>query len=272
MAVNINVAAVIIAILVVLIVIFIYVRYFKLGSLEISEQCTKNRDCANNACGRPTAAAGGYLCCPSGRTSTYWGVDYCADMPDLSACWSHAMCASGNCRDPNFASGRRGVCERKAAPDNFCDDNTDCENGQCGRPEAGTNARKVCCKPGQVAKEYGGYDYCTPMPHGVNCFSDAQCKKGGRCKNAGWGLGICWEPQPVGAFCTMDADCLNKQCGFLDSRPETKWSCCPPGRPQKTLGGADYCTNAPKDTTCRWDGQCASGNCKGNTWGRGMCT
>jgi hypothetical protein len=74
------------------------------------EACSSNDECANDACGRATAADGTpTTCCASGALRNYGGFDYCASMPSGSVCWSDAMCASGNCKG-NMNGLRRGTC------------------------------------------------------------------------------------------------------------------------------------------------------------------
>lgn len=72
--------------------------------------CEFGPNCSGGACGRLTATSGAALaCCPSGKTDLYAGYEYCTGMPPGSACWSDAMCASGQCSG-NAGGLRRGTC------------------------------------------------------------------------------------------------------------------------------------------------------------------
>lgn len=75
--------------------------------------------------------------------------------------------------------------------DSECKSNSECSNKACGRVTAADNAPLVCCKSGALDL-YAGYDYCTQMPSGSICWSDAMCASGG-CKNNAGGLkkGVC---------------------------------------------------------------------------------
>lgn len=152
--------------------------------------CNSNSNCANGACGRLTAADGARLvCCPSGGYTTYGGYDYCTGMPDGSVCWSDAMCAAKYCRGNNGGLNK-GICG-KLPVNARCSKNAECANGACGRPTAADGAQLVCCPSGNYTT-YAGYDYCTGMPNGSVCWSDAMCASG-NCKGNMSGLrkGVC---------------------------------------------------------------------------------
>lgn len=72
-----------------------------------------------------------------------------------------------------------------------CASNSECSNKACGRITAADHAPLVCCKSG-ATHLYAGYDYCTQMPSGSICWSDAMCASGS-CKNNVGGLkkGVC---------------------------------------------------------------------------------
>jgi len=75
------------------------------------ESCESNYECANQACGRPTAAEGAEIvCCPSGTTTTYAGYDYCKGMTQGATCWSDAMCQSGFCKGNGWGI-QKGTCQ-----------------------------------------------------------------------------------------------------------------------------------------------------------------
>lgn len=76
----------------------------------VGADCTSNDECANDACGRATAADNTpTTCCASGELRNYGGFDYCASMPNGSVCWSDAMCSSGYCKG-NLSGLRKGKC------------------------------------------------------------------------------------------------------------------------------------------------------------------
>jgi hypothetical protein len=74
------------------------------------ETCTKDRECASDACGRLSADDAHtnlYLCCDG--ITTYAGVDYCKNLPVGAMCWSDAMCQTGLCKG-NLGGLQRGLC------------------------------------------------------------------------------------------------------------------------------------------------------------------
>ncbi len=100
-----------------LIVIFLF-WLFSGSKTEAGKPCKSNSDCEGGACGRLTAASGAELrCCPSNKLSSYWGYDYCSDMPNESVCWSDAQCKSGYCKGNSFLGLipglQRGMCAAK---------------------------------------------------------------------------------------------------------------------------------------------------------------
>ena len=150
--------------------------------------CKSNAMCQNGQCGRPTAADGAEkVCCPDGSTAaTYDGYDYCTNMPDGSTCGSDAQCGSGRC-EGNGGGIYKGTCVRLRSAGEGCDSNGQCQNGACGRASADDDAPKVCCPYGGGVDTFGGFDYCTNMPPGTRCWSDAMCQNG-NCKGNGYGV------------------------------------------------------------------------------------
>lgn len=55
-----------------------------------------------------------------------------------------------------------------------CSIDADCKNNACARETAADNAPKTCCSSGKNSR-YAGYDYCSEMPNGSTCWSDAMC-------------------------------------------------------------------------------------------------
>jgi hypothetical protein len=243
------------------------------GNAPAGASCSLDEDCKNRACGRKTAEHGAPLiCCPSGDTDLYAGYDYCTEMPNGSVCWSDAMCAGGTCKG-NAGGLQRGTCTGDEPVGSKCTENADCKNGACGRQTAQDGAPLICCPSGHT-DTYGGYDYCTEMPDGSVCWSDAMCA-GGTCKGnaGGFQKGTCTGNVPVGGSCSEDADCRNRACGRKTAAPNEGLSCCASGH-TTTYAGYDYCTDMPAGSICWSDAMCASGNCKGNAGGfqRGKCT
>jgi len=76
----------------------------------VGQSCEANKECANDACARESAADGAKkTCCASGDYTTFGGYDYCTKMANGTVCWSDAMCASGNCKG-NMSGLQKGVC------------------------------------------------------------------------------------------------------------------------------------------------------------------
>jgi glycerophosphoryl diester phosphodiesterase len=156
-------------------------------TLPAGEICQSNANCSQAACGRGTAADNAHkICCASGKTSTYGGYDYCTGMPDASACWSNAQCLSDYCRGNNSGTNK-GTCG-KLEINLACQSNSDCKGGACGRATADDQAGRLCCPSGKTST-YAGFDYCTGMPSGTRCWSDAMCNSGD-CKGNASGIKI----------------------------------------------------------------------------------
>lgn len=74
-----------------------------------------------------------------------------------------------------------------------CDDNDDCANSACARQTAADGETTTCCPSG----DYGRYPlvfgpkYCTNMPSGSTCWTDAQCASGSCSSPLGLKKGIC---------------------------------------------------------------------------------
>lgn len=144
---------------------------------NVGGACESDEDCKNSACARATAADNaGLTCCASGGTQMYAGYSYCSEMADGGACWSDAMCASGYCKG-NSGGLTKGVCITRKAAGAACTANGDCANNACARATAAEGTGLSCCASGATTL-YAGYDYCTKMPKGSTCRSDAMCNSG----------------------------------------------------------------------------------------------
>ena len=262
----------VIFIFIIAIIISIYLVYRFYFNRKINETCSFNSQCQNDACGRQTAADNAPLiCCPSGSIDTFGGFDYCTQMPDGSVCWSDAMCAGGTCKG-NAGGLQKGICTGNLPVNSSCTENADCSNNACGRKTAAEGAPLICC-PSNNIDIFGGFDYCTQMPNGSVCWSDAMCA-GGTCKGNAGGLqkGICTGNLPVNSSCTENADCSNNACGRKTAAEGAPLICCPSNNID-IFGGFDYCTQMPNGSTCWSDAMCESGYCEGNAGGfqRGTC-
>jgi len=230
------------------------------GKLKSGTVCSKDADCdGSRGCGRLQRGDSKTVCCPPGtQVGTYGGYDYCYGMADGKKCFSDAMCKSKHCR----TGGICGKLQSRAV----CSKDADCDGDRgCGRLQAG-DSKTVCCPPGTKVGTYGGYDYCYGMPDGYKCKSDAMCKSGS-CIG-----GKCVRKKNAGETCEGgdDDQCKSGKCGWGSSADNAKHICCP--GEMFTKGGADYCQNyLPNGGICRWDAQCKSNYCKGNTFGRGVC-
>lgn len=252
-----------IALVVVLIIVaagwFVYHRYF---NLPASRLCYYDFQCENKACGRVTAAPGAPLdCCPSGETTNYAGYDYCTKMPDGSACWSGAMCAGGTC-EGNVYGAKRGVCVGDTPVGGACHANDECANRACGRQTAASGAPLICCPSGDT-DTWWAHDYCTKMPNGAVCGTDAMCTSGYCRGNTGPGrTGVCAGGRRPDAACTSDWQCANGACGHETAagHGDAPLICCPSGETD-TWYARDYCTGMPNGAICGTNDMCASGYC-----------
>lgn len=105
--------------------------------------------------------------------------------------------------------------------------------GVCARP--GINLPKhnldrfVCCPPGSDYHLYDFHRYCTMIPEGFFCKSNAMCKNGG--------------------------------CGHLGDASDSK-ICCPSGESYYHAGDARFfCRGSKPGAKCRSDAGCSTDNC-----------
>lgn len=150
--------------------IFLYMNYF---NLKDNSECVHNSQCDSGACGYPAAGADKHICCPSKKVNTYAANDYCTEMPNGTACWSDAMCANGVCIG-NLGGVKTGVCGGKAPINTPCKHDNQCANGACGWPSFGAS-QQICCPSGDLDRHVWANDYCTQMPSGTKCLTDAMC-------------------------------------------------------------------------------------------------
>lgn len=125
--------------------------------------------------------------------------------------------------------------------------------GACGRLRGDSDAELRCCLSGRVTMAGDLRDYCTEMPDGETCMTDAMCASrychGGRCKRKASPGEAC----PI----TEDRECANK-CGRSGSAGSS-YVCCP-GR-MRIFGFWDYCLDLNNGQLCEHNEQCKSGWC-----------
>lgn len=69
-----------------------------------------------------------------------------------------------------------------------CHRDNECANGACGRP--GADTALACCDSGHTSS-YWFHDYCTGLPQGTPCWTDAMCGKGSCEGVSGFTHGTC---------------------------------------------------------------------------------
>jgi hypothetical protein len=215
------------------------------GDFKVGDSCNWNADCANAACGRPTAALEDdekKFCCPSGKEeyATINMKSYCTGMPDGAVCIEDTQCTGGTCRG-NSTGFARGLCTGSKKAGEACDWDSDCSGKACGRVyQPDGNPKLVCCADGQTQHVWGGKSWCTG--------------------------------QPVGARCSYDDNCANGACGRETAADGAVTTCCSSGE-ITTYGGYDYCKNMSPGSVCWSDAMCASNYCRGNASGfqKGVC-
>ena len=249
------------------------------GKKDAGQPCISSTECASNACGRPTAADGeAFACCTKGIIM-YAGFLYCTEMPDGATCWSDDMCNTGNC-EGNKGGLKKGTCSAwlpsSKPPGEPCSFDNECENNACGRPTAADGAALECCSSGAALKQeyFAGFLYCTEMPEGATCWTDAMCKTKVCKGNAGgFRKGTCSSTsKPPGEPCSENDECLYKACGRPTAADGAALECC--SSSFLTYGGYQYCTKMPEGATCWFHAMCETGICKGNRGGlqKGTCS
>lgn len=86
------------------------------------------------------------------------------------------------------ASIKANTCPQKNWRGKICDTKNDCGGTACARPSAETDAL-VCCPSGQSTAGPAGV-YCTDMPAGSYCYTDAMCASG-KCSGSLLSRGKC---------------------------------------------------------------------------------
>lgn len=153
-----------------------------------------------------------------------------------------------------------------------CDSNSQCNNNVCGYQSGATGAPLICCPSGQ-SDLFGGFNFCTQIPNGSPCWSDAMCASGVCIGNEGGVTrGVCNGPLPTGAVCSSDNECSNNTCGKQSAATGAPSICCPSCETE-TFGDVNYCTQISNGLACWSDSMCNSNNCVGNVGGsqRGIC-
>lgn len=217
-------------------------------------ECTFDSDCINKVCAR-MGAEGPLVCCPSGQSIMYAGFDYCTDLPAGTKCWDSDSCVGGQCADNcnGFCVGACTSCCGAGQPGDICEDNSDCANGACAYPSYGRGAPHYVCCPSGERHYYGTLYYCTGMPPGTGCPSDATCETGSNCIG-----GECHRRVPAGTPCTSDNDCSGYACGHMSNDSTSPTVCCP------TLGDridpGDFCRyTVQPGNSCTSSWQCTQG-------------
>lgn len=185
--------------------------------------------------------------------------------PNGAACQNSTECGSGNCEP---AVGGGSACCAEACPDGqLCNSDgacvspesdlgTPCTNdgeciggrcfdGVCCDAECG-GACETCAAPGQEGR-------CSASPVGS---ADPQCAAGRQCAGRGQCL------LPLGATCSLNADCRSGECGpALQGGGEI---CCEAVCANgQRCSPAGTCVDAPDPdgSTCAINSDCLSGNC-----------
>ena len=137
-----------------------------------------------------------------------------------------------------------------------CSEDKNCANGTCAH--YGKGGPLQCCPVANGSELYGGYDYCTSLPDGTPCWSDAMCTSG-LCDDTD----TCAPVQAAGSACSSDPQCAGGAC----ARPtypgaDGDYVCCPNG--SELCDGDLYCIGSMPDGGACGDNcndLCQSGNC-----------
>ena len=147
----------------------------------------------------------------------------------VQPCNSDSDCTAPYSSCITHEDGTAGKCMQ------LCESNDDCDNGACGRITARDKAVKVCC-PSDDYSNYAGFDYCTQMPEGSTCFSDAHCETGGQCdKNPACGD----TPTCMNDECAIEWGFYLAECAITKTGVHTKGTCtasCDPSSPEWSPG------------------------------------
>lgn len=148
-----------------------------------------NSTTCTTGCGYPDATRSSPItCCPNGNVGIA-GNAYCKNSANGTPCLDGSQCASGSCAGGNSATGQIGLCQsKKVIPTNkTCGADSDCNTGACAYsdPTGQGNYTLYCCNGQDNWEVWWGHQYCTNLPPGYSCHTDAFCASG-NCQN-----GVC---------------------------------------------------------------------------------
>lgn len=84
--------------------------------------------------------------------------------------------------------------------------------GACGRPNSTANhAQMICCQSGKNDL-YDFMDFCTEMPNGQACYTNAMCASGFCNQTDSGGFCRATNSVPNGEYCNSDSDCKSGYC------------------------------------------------------------
>jgi microsomal dipeptidase-like Zn-dependent dipeptidase len=168
------------------------------GACAAADQCTENRDCADNQfCGEPIA--GRRTCKPL--------------LGDGKLCTRPDQCSSGRCS--------AGLCGQA----DECKAAVDCAVGEyCGDPVAGRRSCKAMKSRGQVCTKDDQCDTkrCTLglCADADECRSNAECRSNQYCGDPIAGKRKCKDLLPNGKACTKASQCASNRCSLFKCKED----------------------------------------------------
>jgi len=228
----------------------------------LGKTCALGSDCASGycvdgvCCGTSTCASG-YTCAPSGTCQKKLGQT-CSSAGDCGSgncvnavCCSTSSCATGSRCD--FA-GSPGVCAKSAGQ--ACTASAECGSGFCADGVCCNSACSGQCAACDVTGSVGTCIAIVGAPHGTR----SACAGAGPCRALcnGSDVSACHYPDAASTCgspsCAAGVQTAAGHCDGAGSCAQTSASC-----------GAYSCSGTSCGTTCKVDGDCATGNyCKSN--------
>lgn len=169
------------------------------------DSCLWNSQCTNKACGRPHNTDS-KECCATGKTSAFWGWDWCAGYQPGEVCRHDGQCLSGTCTN--------NACACTSSSETFCGPAVGCVNLSADDPQ-NCGACGAACTWGTKTCSNGSCCKCVSDTNGFCMYGGG---KSGSC--------ACFYPYE-GEDCSVSSPSITKYTWSQDAESSTTGACAP---------------------------------------------